>query len=225
MDSIVSLRRINKTYHTGKIPYTSLQNINLDIAKGSNTAITGRSGSGKSTLLNIIAGIDRPSSGKANVTNLEITNLNEKALTKWRGLSIGIVFQFFQLLPTISILDNLLLPMDFVGNIPKQKRKQRGMELLSLTGIEKHANKYPHELSGGEQQRAAISRALVNNPEIIVADEPTGNLDSKNATIIKDIFKTLNQQGKTIITVTHENVFQNGYDIIIQLSDGKIVEE
>ena len=225
MGPFIELQNVSKIYRTGNIQYTALTDINKHIDKGSYVAITGKSGSGKSTLLNMITGIDNPSSGTITISNEEISNFNEQQLTKWRGRNIGIVFQFFQLLPTISIIDNLVLAMDFVGKISKSKRKSRASELLEITGIVSHAYKYPGELSGGEQQRAAISRALVNNPEIIIADEPTGNLDSVNSQIVIDIFKQLHHQGKTIITVTHDQIDTSQYDEVIRLSDGKIIEQ
>lgn len=221
---IIKVENLTKIYESGEIKYPALQNINLQIHKGSNVAVTGKSGSGKSTLLNMITGIDYPTSGKIIIKNQQINILTEKELTRWRGKNIGIIFQFFLLLPNISILDNILLPMEFVNVIPKKERKERAMHLLEITGIENHAKKFPHELSGGEQQRAAISRALANDPEIIIADEPTGNLDSANSEIIKNIFKKLNRKGKTIITVTHEKVYPGEYDQVVFLSDGKINE-
>lgn len=223
MKSFIELENIGKTFQAGKARFEALKNINLEIEEGSHVAITGKSGSGKSTLLNLITGIDRPSTGNIAVSDFRIDRLSEKALTKWRGSTIGIVFQFFQLLPTISVLDNLLLPMDFIHRIPKRERKKRAITLLEMTGMEKHAHKFPNELSGGEQQRVAISRALANDPDLVVADEPTGNLDTANSAIIKNIFKKLHQQGKTIILVTHETISENEYDQVVRLSDGKIL--
>ena len=151
--------------------------------------------------------------------------LNESRLATWRGANVGIVFQFFQLIPTLSILENLLLAMDFVDVIPKQERTPRARRLLELVGIEKHADKFPAALSGGEQQRAAIARALANDPPILVADEPTGNLDSKNASGIHALFKKLAKDGKTVVVVTHEDVSASGYDRIITLRDGMLVSD
>ena len=187
MESIIELKNVSKTYKVGGTEFKVLDNINLTITKGENIAITGRSGSGKSTLMNLICGIDRASSGTITVFGNEISSYSEKQLTAWRGSNAGIVFQFFQLLPTLSIVDNILLPMDFLRRIPQANRRSRAIELLRMTGIESHAKKYPVQLSGGEQQRAAIARALANNPEFIAADEPTGNLDSANSEIVKEI--------------------------------------
>lgn len=221
---MIQLQNVTKTYQTGSVLFDALKDINLQIGKGQNVAITGQSGSGKSTLLNMITGIDRPSKGKIEIKGEKISAFGEKKLTAWRGRNVGIVFQFFQLLPTLSVIDNLLLPMDFVDIIPKRKRRSKAMELLEMTGTGVQANKYPGELSGGEQQRVAISRALVNDPQIIVADEPTGNLDSSNSQIVRDIFMKLNNQGITVITVTHEKINNQEYDEVFKLSDGRIIE-
>lgn len=225
METIIHLKNITKTYKNGDLIFNALKNINLKIETGKNVVIIGKSGSGKSTLLNMISGIDRPTSGIIEICGKDISSISEKELTKWRGEKNGIVFQFFQLLPTLSVIDNLILPMDFLKVIPKNQRKNRALELLKMTGIEKHAQKYPHELSGGEQQRVAIARSLANNPPIIIADEPTGNLDSVNAKIVKEIFKELNKQGKTIITVTHEQIDPTEYDVVIKISDGQIINQ
>ena len=224
MESFIQLSNVSKTYKTGNVLFDALKEINLQIGKGQSIAIVGKSGCGKSTLLNMIAGIDRPSNGEIEISGKKISSLNEKELTQWRGQNVGIVFQFFQLLPTLSVLDNLILPMDFIGNIPNKKRKSRAMELLQMTGVDVQAKKYPGELSGGEQQRVAIARALANDPQLIVADEPTGNLDSANSKIVKDIFKALKKQGKTVIVVTHEKIDPQEYDTVINLADGKIIK-
>jgi putative ABC transport system ATP-binding protein len=225
MESIIELKNVSKTYKVGGTEFKVLDNINLTITKGEKIAITGRSGSGKSTLMNLICGIDRASSGTITVFGDEISSYSEKQLTTRRGSNAGIVFQFFQLLPTLSIIDNILLPMDFLRRIPQANRRSRAIELLRMTGIESHAKKYPAQLSGGEQQRAAIARALANNPEFIAADEPTGNLDSANSEIVKEIIKDLNKQGKTIVTITHEQVNPGDYDEVICLADGKIINQ
>lgn len=220
---MIKLLGVTKVFAGSSGCFTALSNIELQVAKGEFVAIVGKSGSGKSTLLNILTGIDHPDSGTAIINGTQVHTLSESPLATWRGTNIGIVFQFFQLIPTLSILENLLLAMDFVNVIPKQKRMLRAKGLLELVGIEKHADKFPAALSGGEQQRAAIARALANDPPILVADEPTGNLDSKNANAIHAIFKQLVKDGKTVIVVTHEDVSSSGYDRIVTLRDGSLV--
>jgi putative ABC transport system ATP-binding protein len=173
----------------------------------------------------MLTGIDHPDKGTAIINGAQVHTLTESKLATWRGANIGIVFQFFQLIPTLSILENILLAMDFVDVIPRQERTPRARRLLELVGIEKHAHKLPATLSGGEQQRAAIARALANDPPILVADEPTGNLDSKNAREIHTLFRQFAQNGKTVIVVTHEDVSASGYDRIITLRDGTLVND
>lgn len=222
IDPIIKIRNLDKVFKIGKTDFIALNNINLDIKKGENIAIVGESGSGKSTLLNMISGIDRPTDGSLVIEQNNITSMSEKELSIWRGENIGIVFQFFQLLPTISVVENIILSMDFVKVIPKSERKKRAFELLDIVGIKNQGIKYPSELSGGQQQRAAIARALANDPPIIVADEPTGNLDSETSAKIFQLFNTLNSEGKTIITVTHNLNKDNKYDHVINIKDGKI---
>ena len=220
---MITLEGVSKVFQLKERSFTALNNIQLSIDKGEYIAVVGKSGSGKSTLLNMITGIDHPTSGKISLNGTEIGNLNESQLAIWRGKNIGIVFQFFQLIPTLSILENLLLAMEFVNVIPKHERVQRAKDLLADVGISEQANKMPASLSGGEQQRAAIARALANNPAIIVADEPTGNLDSKTAEAINTIFSSLAKSGKTVIVVTHEKDIALKYDRTFILSDGEIV--
>ena len=219
---ILSLQGVSKEFKTKERTFAALKNVSLTVEKGEYLAITGKSGSGKSTLLNMITGIDHPTNGKVLVDGVTIGELSESKLAKWRGQHIGIVFQFFQLIPTLTISENILLAMEFVDVIPSAERRNRVTELLTQVGIAEQANKMPSALSGGEQQRAAIARALANNPEIIVADEPTGNLDSKTADSINDIFSTLAQSGKTVIVVTHEKNTALKYQRIVNLKDGEI---
>jgi len=216
------LKNVSKSFETAAGRFTALKNINLSIQKGDYTAIVGKSGSGKSTLLNMITGIDHPTLGQVVFDNTEVHMLDESRLARWRGANIGIVFQFFQLIPTLSVRENLLLAMDFVEKIPPNEREQRVKELLRQVGIEKQCDKLPGALSGGEQQRAAIARALANDPPILVADEPTGNLDSKTTEAIQELFSSLSREGKTIIVVTHENISNAKYKRIISLADGEI---
>ncbi|MEI6142371.1 MAG: ABC transporter ATP-binding protein [Mariniphaga sp.] len=219
---ILSLQGITKEFRSKERTFTALKNVSLSVEKGEYLAITGKSGSGKSTLLNMITGIDHPTNGTVQVNGIAIDGLNESKLAKWRGQNIGIVFQFFQLIPTLTIKENILLAMEFVDVIPTSNRTNRVNELLEMVGIASHTNKMPSALSGGEQQRAAIARALANNPEIIVADEPTGNLDSKTADAINAIFSSLAQSGKTVIVVTHEKNSALKYQRIVNLIDGEI---
>ena len=219
---ILSLQGVTKEFQSKERTFTALKNVSLSVEKGEYLAITGKSGSGKSTLLNMITGIDHPTNGKVLVNGLTIGELSESKLAKWRGQNIGIVFQFFQLIPTLTIKENMLLAMEFVDIIPAADRIKRVTELLTQVGIAEQANKMPSALSGGEQQRAAIARALANNPEIIVADEPTGNLDTKTADSINAIFSSLAQSGKTIIVVTHEKNTALKYQRIVNLKDGEI---
>lgn len=220
---MIELTGVTKIFAGSNGKFTALSNIELKLAKGEFVAIVGKSGSGKSTLLNMLTGIDHPDSGTAIINGTQVHTLNESRLATWRGANVGIVFQFFQLIPTLSILENLLLAMDFVDVIPKPERTPRAGKLLALVGIESHADKLPSALSGGEQQRAAIARALANDPPILVADEPTGNLDSKNANAILALFRQFSWEGKTVIVVTHEDVSASGYDRIITLRDGELV--
>ena len=220
---MITLEGVTKVFQTKERSFTALDGIHLSISKGEYVAIVGKSGSGKSTLLNMITGIDHPTSGKIILNNTEIRNFNESQLATWRGKNIGIVFQFFQLIPTLTILENILLAMEFVNSIPKPERMQRAKQLLLDVGILDHASKMPAALSGGEQQRAAIARALANDPAIIVADEPTGNLDSKTSDSVNAIFSSLALSGKTVIIVTHEKESAPRFDRTFTLSDGKLV--
>lgn len=222
MSNFIQFNQVSKWFESAAGRFDALKNIDLTIGQGEHVAIVGKSGSGKSTLLNMLTGIDHPSHGTVTINTTEVHTLDESRLAKWRGANIGIVFQFFQLIPTLNISENLLLAMDFVNAIPKQDRKQRAETLLAQVDISQHADKLPAALSGGEQQRAAIARALANNPPVLVADEPTGNLDSKTAQDILSLFARLVGDGKTVIVVTHENVSDTDYDRVISLTDGEI---
>ena len=219
----IQFKQVSKWFETGAGRFDALKNINLAISEGEYTAIVGKSGSGKSTMLNMLTGIDHPSSGTVTIHGAEIHTFSESRLAGWRGANVGIVFQFFQLIPTLSILENLLLAMDFVKKIPGKDRIRRAMELLDRVGIPDHKDKLPSALSGGEQQRAAIARALANDPPILVADEPTGNLDSKTSESVQNIFSDFVRNGKTVIVVTHENVENLHCDRVITLSDGMVL--
>lgn len=220
MSDFIQLKHVSKSFVSAAGRFEALKNIDLTIGRGEYVAIIGKSGSGKSTLLNMLTGIDRPSDGTVTINASAIHTFDESRLAAWRGANVGIVFQFFQLIPTLSIVENLLLAMDFVNVIAKPERKARAAALLAQVGITQHANKLPAALSGGEQQRAAIARALANDAPILVADEPTGNLDSKTAQSIQALFAELLGQGKTVIVVTHEDVSAIRYDHIFMLQDG-----
>lgn len=222
---MIQFKNINKIYQTGSVAYPVLRNISFGVKKGEYVLITGKSGSGKSTLLNILTGVDGASSGELMVNGTNTLRLNEAKMTRWRGENIGIVFQFFQLIPTLSVLENILLPMDLIDKIPPQDRLRKAKELLAKVDLLDHAQKMPQALSGGEQQRIAIARALANEVDLIVADEPTGNLDSKNAEMIFDIFEELNKAGKTIVMVTHERDTIKGAGRKIVIKDGEVRDD
>ena len=225
MSDFIQFKNISKWFKLDSRKFYALTDVNLTISQGEFVAIVGKSGSGKSTLLNMLTGIDHPSDGDVIVNNSKLGSFNETVLSKYRGENIGIVFQFFQLIPTLSIIENLIIAMDFVEKIDKGQRIQKAETLLKRVGILDHADKLPQDLSGGEQQRAAIARALVNDPAILVADEPTGNLDSKTAKIIQGLFCEFVNEGKTVIIVTHEEVSLSYYDRIITLKDGSILSD
>jgi putative ABC transport system ATP-binding protein len=222
---MIDISNLSKHYLNAEgIKFTALEEVNLHIKKGEFVAIVGKSGSGKSTLLNMLTGIDRPNSGTITINGEAIQAYSENQLAVWRGKNVGIVFQFFQLIPTLTILENILLAMDFVGKIPKNDRLDTAQKLLAQVHISEQADKLPATLSGGQQQRAAIARALANNPDILIADEPTGNLDSQNAIAILALFERLVQQGKTLILVTHDEDIAKKAQRFIRISDGQIIE-
>jgi len=222
---MVDLRDVHKYYKTAIGDYHALKNIDLQINAGEFVSIIGKSGSGKSTLLNMITGIDRPSTGEVYVNGTAVHGLNENRMARWRGLNLGIVFQFFQLLPTISVIENIMLPMDFCRTYPMREREPRAMQLLELVELAEHAYKLPTALSGGQQQRVAIARALANDPPVVIADEPTGNLDSKTAESVFELFNDLVAKGKTIIIVTHDSGLARQTHRTALITDGEIVNE
>lgn len=220
---LVVLSDVSKTFETAAGPFTALNDVSLRIDPGEFVAVTGRSGSGKSTLINMLTGIDRPSSGELVVCGEELQGLSENQLAIWRGRNLGIIFQFFQLLPTLSVLDNVMLPMDFAGKYLSRERPDRAMAILEQVGLTEHAHKLPAGLSGGQQQRAAIARALANDPSLLVADEPTGNLDSETAESVFRLFQYLVAGGKTILMVTHDEALAKRTGRHIVMLDGRIV--
>ncbi len=223
--TLIQMRRIVKIFKTPVGDFPALRGIDVEFHKGEFISVVGKSGSGKSTLVNMITGIDRPTSGEVKVKDITIHKLNESQMAKWRGRNLGIVFQFYQLLPMLSLLENVILPMDFCDMYEPETREARAMALLTLVGLEEHAHKMPAAVSGGQQQSAAIARALANDPPIIIADEPTGNLDSRAAAAIFDIFDDLVAQGKTIIMVTHDNTLAQRASRTLVLADGEIVDQ
>ena len=224
-ETIIDLHQVVKTYNSPSGPFTALQDINLRIQAGEFVAVVGKSGSGKTTLLNVLAGIDRPTRGTISVDGTQVHLLSESQLAEWRGRTIGLVFQFFQLLPTLTVAENVMLPMDFVKIIPAAERRSRALELLDRVGIRDQADKLPASLSGGEQQRAAIARALANDPPILLADEPTGNLDEHTRTSVLELFDHLNADGRTIIVVTHERDIGRYAGRQLTLVDGRVADD
>lgn len=222
----IELSAVEKTYALrGGATCHAVRNLSLTVAAGEYVAVLGKSGSGKSTLLNLIAGLDKPSSGSVRVAGTALQGLSESAMAGWRGRHVGVIFQFFQLLPTLTTLENIMLAMELVGRIPTANRRVQAMELLALVGLADQAGKLPSTLSGGQQQRAAISRALANDPPLILADEPTGNLDTETAADINNLFRQLAARGKTLFVVTHDASLANTAHRIISLSDGAVVSD
>jgi putative ABC transport system ATP-binding protein len=222
---IVDLHKVVKTYDSAAGTFTALKGIDLQVGAGRFVSIIGKSGSGKSTLINMITGIDRPTAGQVLVDNTPVHVLDEEQLATWRGRSIGVIFQFFQLLPTLTAVENVLLPMDYCRRYPPRERPERAMYLLEQVGMADYAHKLPSELSGGQQQSIAIARALACDPSVLAADEPTGNLDSRTAGAILRLFENLVDGGKTILMVTHDNDLAARAQSTVVLADGQIVDE
>ena len=224
-DHLIELHNVIKTYKSAAGEFTALKGIDIEVDHGEFVAVIGKSGSGKSTLINMITGIDRPTSGEILIGDTAIQTLKEGKLAEWRGRSIGVIFQFFQLLPTLTAAENIMLPMDFCHMYSARERRSRAMHLLELVGVADQADKLPSTLSGGQQQRVAIARAMANDPPILAADEPTGNLDSKTAESVFGLFETLVAQGKTILMVTHDRDLARRATRTVILSDGAVIEE
>lgn len=221
-EPIIQVKNVIKRFPVGNSEITVLKGISFDIVPGEFVSIVGPSGNGKSTLLNMITGIDHPSEGEVIVTGQAVHKMSENQLAAWRGKQVGIIFQFFQMLPSLSLLKNVVLPMDFVKKLAPQERRERAMHLLDMVGLADQANKLPSMVSGGQQQRAAIARALANDPPLLVADEPTGNLDSKTSEDIFTLFNQLVAEGKTMVMVTHSRSLAGRVQRTIEIRDGRI---
>ncbi|MEM5836382.1 MAG: ABC transporter ATP-binding protein [Candidatus Aenigmatarchaeota archaeon] len=223
MKPVVELRKVSKVYKMDEVEVTALKDVDLKIIEKEFVAIIGPSGSGKSTLLHLIGLLDKPTSGKIFLDGVDTSKLKDKQLARLRGRKIGFVFQFFNLYPTLTALENVELPM-MIAEKDKRESEKRAIELLKKVGLEKRANHLPSQLSGGERQRVAIARALANDPALILADEPTGNLDSKSGEEVMKIFNKLQEEGKTIVMVTHEMNIARYAERIIYLRDGRIIK-
>jgi putative ABC transport system ATP-binding protein len=221
----IRLSDVVKAYPLGVDEVIAVDHLSLDIAEGEFVAVVGRSGSGKTTLLNLLAGIDRPTAGTIRAAGADLGSLSESGLAAWRGRNVGLVFQFFQLLPTLTVAENVMLPMDFARTVPTGQRRDRARQLLERVGIADQADKLPATLSGGQQQRAAIARALANDPPLLLADEPTGNLDSATAEAVLALFAGLNAEGRTIVVVTHERDIRSIVGREVTLRDGRVVAD
>jgi putative ABC transport system ATP-binding protein len=221
-EPLIELQGVEKTYRTGRLEYRALRGIDLRIRSGEMVSIVGPSGSGKSTALNLITGIDRPTSGTVTVDGRRLDTMGEEELAAWRGRRVGIVFQFFQLLPTLTALENAALPLDFARIGSSRERAERARHNLELVGLADKADHTPAELSGGEQQRVAIARALACDPALIVGDEPTGNLDSETAAMVFDLLAQLNRRGTTVLYVTHDQSLAERAGRTVSVRDGLI---
>jgi ABC-type lipoprotein export system ATPase subunit/CRP-like cAMP-binding protein len=222
---LIELNQVVKTFNTPAGDFTALKNVSLQVNAGEFAAVIGKSGSGKSTLINMITGIDRPSLGEVYIGGTPIHNLNEDKMAAWRGRNLGVIFQFFQLLPTLTLVENVMFPMELCNMYPRAERRERAMHLLSLVGLSDQAYKFPSAVSGGQQQRAAIARSLANDPDILIADEPTGSLDSKTADSIFMLFEDFVRQGRTILMVTHDRDLASRVSRVILIADGEITDQ
>lgn len=220
---LIELKRVSKAYDVAAGKFLALKEVDMQADAGEFVAVVGKSGSGKSTLINMITGIDTPTSGEVFVASTAVHAMDQEQLAVWRGRNVGVVFQFFQLLPTLTVAENVILPMDFCNTFPVSERRERAISLLEKVGIAEQADKLPADLSGGQQQRAAIARALANDPPLIVADEPTGNLDSATSDAVMQLFANLAAEGKTVLMVTHERDLTQYFTRSIALADGIIV--
>lgn len=224
-EPIIEVRNVVKTFPVGNTNVTILKGISFKVKPGEFVSIVGPSGNGKSTLLNMITGIDRPTEGEIFVAGEPVHQLSEDRLAAWRGKNVGIIFQFFQMLPALSLLQNVILPMDLAGRYRGRERRERAMALLEQVGLADQAHKLPSQVSGGQQQRAAIARALANDPALVVADEPTGNLDSRTAQDVFDLFVEVVGKGKTLLMVTHDKEIASRIPRVVEILDGRITRD
>jgi putative ABC transport system ATP-binding protein len=225
MELAIQVSDVIKAYPLSAGDVIAVDHLSLEVGHGEFVAVVGRSGSGKTTLLNLLAGIDRPTSGTVRVAGADLGSLSESGLAVWRGGNVGLVFQFFQLLPTLTVVENAMLPMDFAKKVPVGERRDRARHLLERVGVADQADKVPATLSGGQQQRAAIARALANDPPMLLADEPTGNLDSATAEAVFELFADLNTDGQTIVVVTHERDVRSVARRQVTLEDGRVIAD
>jgi putative ABC transport system ATP-binding protein len=219
---LVELAGVEKVYRTGKVEFQALRGVDLSIDDGDMVAIVGPSGSGKSTIMNMITGIDRPSAGTVTVDGRRIDEMSEEELAVWRGQRVGVVFQFFQLLPTLTALENAMLPLDFSRRVPKRERRALALRNLELVGLADKAGSLPSEMSGGQQQRVAIARALAADPPLLIGDEPTGNLDTATAAEMFDLLNRLNAEGSTVMYVTHDMELASRAHRVVTIRDGVV---
>ena len=219
---LIVLSGVTRTYPSPAGALDAVKDVTFSLPRGAFVALVGRSGSGKSTLVNLVAGLDRPTAGHIDVAGTRIDGLGEDALAAFRGRNVGVVFQFFQLLPTLTVAENVALPMDFCGTATPRRARERALSLLAEVGIAEQADKLPSALSGGQQQRAAIARALANDPPLVVADEPTGNLDAQTAAMVLELLRRLTVAGRTVLMVTHERDATRYADMVVTLSDGAV---
>ena len=221
--ALISVKNLTKTYQSAAGEFTALHEVNLEVYQGELLTIIGKSGAGKTTLINMISGIDHLSSGEIHFDNELVSEMNEDQLAAWRGRKLGMIYQSFYLMPGLNLVNNITLPLDFAGLYQRKDATTRALELLRMVELEEHAFKFPSQVSGGQQQRVAIARALVNDPPVIVADEPTGRLDSATAEIIFKIFEKLVEQGKTILMVSHDMNFAKRSTRTLEIADGRIL--
>jgi putative ABC transport system ATP-binding protein len=225
VEPLIRLVGLDKTYRTGKLEYRALRSVDLEVGAGEMVAVVGPSGSGKTTIMNMITGIDAPTTGEVIVGGRRISSMKEEALAAWRGANVGIVFQFFQLLPTLTAIENTMLPLDFARKGSRKERRDRAALCLELVGLGDKHDHLPSELSGGEQQRVAIARALAPDPALLIGDEPTGNLDSETARQMFELLADLNRQGKTVLYVTHDPELARRAPRRVTIRDGQVVPE